>query len=167
VVHIGARCSTVKRFDGIDMLIPNSMFLEKSVTNWTRSDPFLRFTVTVGVAYGSPTRRVQEILEQLVNEDPKVLKYPEPRVFFEEFGDSSLVFTVYFWMAIKAEADYRILAGEMRHKIDDIFRKEGITIAFPQRDVHLDSLSPVQVEIVDGASARARGKGDQGGGRTV
>ncbi len=160
VVNIGARCSTVKRFDGIDMLIPNSMFLEKSVTNWTRSDPFLRFSVTVGVAYGSPTRRVQEILEQLVKDEPRILKYPEPRVFFEDFGDSSLTFTVYFWMAIQAEADYRMLAGELRHMIDDIFRKEGITFAFPQRDVHLDSLSPVQVEIVDGASARAAGKGE-------
>jgi potassium efflux system protein len=158
VMRVGLRCSIVRRFDGIDMLIPNSSFLEKNVTNWTLSDPYLRFTVTVGVAYGSPTEKVKALLEQAVREHEKIRKFPEPLVVFEEFGESSLDFTVFFWIAVSREADYRVVASDLRFRIDQLLREAGITIAFPQRDVHLDGMSPLQVEIVEGAREAAGGR---------
>lgn len=150
VVNIGSRCSQVKRFDGIDILVPNSAFLEKNVTNWTLSDPVVRFSVSVGVAYGSPTREVSTLIERAVTEHGKVLKRPEPVVVFEDFGDSALVFSVYFWLELTTMMDQRVVCSDIRFRIDKLFREAGISIAFPQRDLHIDSIRPVQVEIVPG-----------------
>jgi potassium efflux system protein len=132
----------------VDILVPNSSFLEKNVTNWTLSDNILRFDVSVGVAYGSSPPQVKELIEKAVHEHEKVLKFPEPLVLFEDFGDNALIFTTYFWLAITRFMDYRITASDLRFRIFELFHEAGITIAFPQRDVHLDSLSPVQVEMV-------------------
>jgi len=148
VVNIGSRCSQVRRFDGIDMLVPNSSFLEKNVTNWTLSDLVIRFSVSVGVAYGSPIREVSHLMRKAVEEHGKVLKEPEPVIVFEEFGDNALVFTAYFWLEITTMMDQRVVASDIRFRIDKLFREAGICIAFPQRDVHLDSQRPVQIELV-------------------
>jgi potassium efflux system protein len=148
VTNIGSRCSNVHLFNGVDILVPNSSFLEKNVTNWTLSDNILRFDVSVGVAYDSSPEKVKELVEKAVHEHEKVLKFPEPLVLFEDFGDNALIFTTYFWLAITRFMDYRITASDLRFRIFELFHEAGITIAFPQRDVHLDSLSPVQVEMV-------------------
>lgn len=144
---VGARCSQVRRFDGIDMLIPNSSFLEKNVVNWTLSDKQIRFPVTVGVAYGSPTREVERLIRQAVDEQPLVLREPATVILFEEFGDSALIFTAYVWIEVTAMMDARVVRSDLRYRIDELFRETGITIAFPQRDVHLDTLSPLRVEL--------------------
>lgn len=150
IMNIGGRCSQLHRFDGIDMLIPNSAFLEKNVVNWTLSDKVIRFDVSVGVAYGSPTREVHRLILKAVSEHGKVLSKPEPLVVFADFGDSALVFTAYFWLEVTTMMDYRIVASDLRFRIDKLFREAGITIAFPQQDVHMDSLGPLQVRLVDG-----------------
>lgn len=149
VVNIGSRCSQVKLFDGVDILVPNSVFLEQKVVNWTLSDTVLRFSVKVGVAYGSPTREVAQLIEKAVKEHGKILKVPEPLIIFEDFGDSALIFSVYFWLEVTRPMDYRIVCSDIRFRIDRLFREAGITIAFPQQDVHLDSLSPVKVSLVE------------------
>ena len=77
-----------------------------------------------------------------------MLKFPEPLILFEDFGDNALIFTAYFWLAITRFMDYRITASDIRFRVFELFHEAGITIAFPQRDVHLDSLRPVQVEMV-------------------
>jgi potassium-dependent mechanosensitive channel len=148
VSTIGARCSHVRRFDGIEMLVPNSAFLEKNVTNWTLSDRLIRFSVTVGVAYGSPVRDVSKLMMMVLEEHGKILKYPEPLVLFEDFGESALVFTSYYWIELAGETDSRIVASDIRFRIDRLFREAGISIAFPQRDIHLDGIGPVDVRIV-------------------
>ncbi len=147
VRKIGGRCSQLRRFDGIDMLIPNSSFLEKNVINWTLSDRKVRFSVTVGVAYGSPTREVERILRQAIEEHPAVLREPPPVVLFEDFGESALVFTCYFWIELLREVDSRIVRSELRHRITELFREAGITIAFPQQDVHLDVQKPLTITL--------------------
>lgn len=149
VRNIGARCSQVRLFDGVDILVPNSTFLEKNVVNWTLADRTLRFSVSVGVAYGSPTQEVARLITQAIEEHKQVLKYPEPLVLFDEFGDSALVFTAYFWLEVSSSMDSRIVASDLRYRIQTLFREAGITIAFPQRDVHLDGLQPIQVELVE------------------
>jgi len=149
VVNIGSRCCQVKLFDGIDILVPNSLFLEQKVVNWTLSDTTLRFSVRVGVAYGSPTREVAQLLEKAVEEHGRILKNPEPVVLFEDFGESTLLFTVYFWLEVGGPMDYRTVCSDIRFRIDRLFREAGIAIAYPQRDVHLDTLSPLRVSLVE------------------
>ena len=64
VASIGMRSSSIKRFDGVEMLVPNSVFLQQNVINWTSSDPRARYSISVGVAYGSPTREVERVILQ-------------------------------------------------------------------------------------------------------
>jgi small-conductance mechanosensitive channel len=149
IVNIGGRCSQVRRFDGVDILVPNSSFLEKNVVNWTLSDEIIRLSVSVGVAYGSPTREVIRLIGEAADEHGKILEFPEPIILFEDFGDNALIFTIYFWTEVSLHADYRIVASDLRLMIDKRFAEAGITIAFPQRDVHLDNPHPIEVKIVE------------------
>jgi small-conductance mechanosensitive channel len=148
VEEIGNRCTRLRRPDGIDVLIPNSHFLENEVVNWTLSDTDIRCTVSVGVAYGSPTREVERLILQAINEQERVSKDKDVFVLFTEFGDDALIFESYFWTNISRPLDRRRLESEIRYRIDHLFRESSITIAFPQRDVHLDSTRPVQVQMV-------------------
>ena len=135
VVSIGARCSQVRRFDGIDILVPNSAFLEKNIVNYTLSDQLLRQQVRIGVAFGSPTREVARIITNALEDHGRVLKKPEPVVLFEDFGDSALIFSAFFWVEILPGNDTRMVASDLRHMLDKRFREAGITIAFPQLEV--------------------------------
>lgn len=148
VDKIGARSTLVKTPSNMHLIVPNSFFLEKEVLNWTLSDNVIRVEIVVGVAYGSPTREAERIILETAKANPKVLPDPEPYAFFEDFGDSALIFRVLFWVNIEKVSDRRLVAGAIRHSIDEAFKEAGIVIAFPQRDVHLDSLKPVQVRVV-------------------
>lgn len=148
VAQIGSRCCEVRRFDGIDMLIPNSSFLEKNVTNWTLSDQHLRCTVNVGIAYGSPLREAAALLERAAAEHPLVLAEPQPEAYFEDFGDNALLLRLDFWVDINVEPNWRRVMSDIRYRLAESFDAHGIVVAFPQRDVHLDSARPVKVELV-------------------
>ena len=148
VTEIGMRNSRIYRFDGIDMLVPNSQFLQQKVTNWTLSDMKIRYSVSIGVAYGSPTRETERLIMKAIETHPMVLKDPPPVILFDQFGDSALVFTGYFWMELFSNRDNRIAASEIRHTINEFLEKAGIVISFPQRDVHLDSSRPLEVKVV-------------------
>ncbi len=164
VTKIGSRCCQVHRFDGIDMLIPNSSFLEKNVTNWTLSDQHIRCTVTVGIAYGSPARSALALVERAAAEHPQVLKDPAPDVYLQEFADNALSFRLDFWVDLAVQSNrYRVMS-DVRLHIEELFVQNGIVIAFPQRDVHLDLANPVKVELTTVASgARRELKNDPGG----
>jgi small-conductance mechanosensitive channel len=148
VTTIGGRCSTIRRFDGVDLLVPNSQLLEKTVVNRTLSDNLVRYDIKVGVAYGSPTRDAFHILEQVVEEHGLVLKDPKPVVLLEDFAADALLFGIYYWVEVHEKRDVRVIASDLRHRIDRLFREAGISIAFPQRDVHLDTVSPLKVQMV-------------------
>lgn len=158
VTAIGGRCSTVRSFDGVDMLIPNSAFLEKNVVNWTLSDMKRRIDIKVGVAYGSPTREVTRLIEYAVESHGKILRDPAPLVTFSDFGDDALIFTVYFWVELTGDTDPRVVASDVRHRIDRLFREAGITIAYPQRDVHLTAVRPLPVQVVPRGEERDSGE---------
>lgn len=148
VEEIRYRCTRIRRNDGIDVLVPNSKLLEQNVTNWTLADRHIRAKITVGVVYGSDTARVRELLEKAAHEHERVLERPEPIVIFEDFGDNSLAFDIYFWADITSMMDLRMICSDLRFTIDRTFREAGITIAFPQRDVHMDTLRPLEVRVV-------------------
>ena len=147
VEHIGARSTRVRTGSNLEILVPNSKFLENNVTNWTLSDTRIRTSVSVGVAYGSPVNEVIQRLKQVIREQDNVLQSPEPIVLFQDFGDSSLAFEVHFWVQMKRIMDGAKVRSSVRAAIDEDFRKAGIVIAFPQRDVHVDMSSPLEVRL--------------------
>ena len=147
VEKIGDRCTRVRRFDGVEILIPNSALLENSVTNMTLSDRHIRTNISVGIAYGSPTRAIHALLLEIAGSHSLVVEHPEPAVIFEDFADSTLVFTVYVWLDLAAQPDYRAVITELRHTIAERFEEHGYTMAFPQRDVHLHSPDPIRVQM--------------------
>lgn len=149
VEAIGGRCTNIRRTDGVDLLVPNSALLENNVINWTLSDKHIRTTLTVGVVYGSPVERVAELIRMAVDEHPRVLKQPEPVLLFNDFGDNALIFVVYFWAEVDGEMELRIIKSDLRFTIDRLFRPENLVIAFPQRDVHLDTMTPIEVRMVN------------------
>ena len=147
VVSIGNRSTLVRRFDGIDVLLPNAHFLEQQVINWTLHDTELRGKVSVGVAYGSDTAAVRDIIDHAARENDKVNPEKKIDVIFEEFGDNALIFDLYFWTSVTTPMDMKRVRSEIRYRIDALCRERGITIAFPQRDVHLDTLKPLEVRV--------------------
>ncbi len=149
VQDIGNRCVRVRRSDGIDLIVPNSEFLQNLVINWTLYDGNVRGTIDVGVAYGSHTEKVNELLLQIANDHPKILRLPDPPiVVFEEFGDNSLAFKLLFWCHVTRPMDLRRLKSEIRFSIDQLFRENSIVISFPQRDIHLDTTKPLEIKFV-------------------
>ncbi len=117
------------------IVIPNHKFLTEKVYNWTQNHKTTRESVSVGVAYGSDTARVSQLLLKSLEGQEGVLKHPEPFVLFEDFGDSALQFSVYFFTS-NSFADPRI-KSDLRFKIDELFKENAISIPFPQREVHL------------------------------
>ena len=140
VEAINTRSTRIKRVDGVRIVVPNSHLLENMVVNWNLGDDDIRIFVSVGVAYGSPVRLVAELIEKAVTEQEDVLQDPAPRILFQDFGNSALEFEAYFWTQLRPGGDMRRLRSEIRFRIDELFRENGITIAFPQRDVHLDGV---------------------------
>jgi len=149
VENIGARSTLIRSFDNIHVVVPNSTFLESNVINWTHSDNLVRIRLKVGVAYGSPTRRVEELILQAIGEHDKVIVPPEPQVLFDDFGDSALLFEAMFWIKMFRPMDRRRVLSDLRFRLDELFRENGIVIAFPQRDVHIEGVGPVEVRLID------------------
>lgn len=150
VAEIGNRRTRIRRSDGVDVLVPNATFLETNVINWTLHDAHIRGKVGIGVAYGSPVKQVRELMLQVAKAHEKVENTPEPVVLFTEFGDNSLNFLMYFWTQVQSPMDRNRLESDLRFAIDEFFHEHGITIAFPQRDVHLDTLKPLEVRVLPG-----------------
>jgi potassium efflux system protein len=150
VQHIGTRCTQIRTQANLNILVPNSSLLEKNIINWTLSDDVVRCDVRVGVAYGSSTRDTVKALESAVEEHALILKKPEPIIIFRDFGDNALIFEVYFWIQlgkgrmVKAQTESNI-----RFLIEKHLRESGIVVAFPQRDVHLDTSNPLDLRIIN------------------
>ena len=138
VEAINTRSTRIRRVDGVHLMVPNSKLLENTVVNWTIVDRLVRTDVRVGVAYGAPLELVKQLLEQAVDEQEPILKVPKPLVVFEDFGDNALIFDSIFWVNASTERDLRVVRSDLRFRINDLLGEAGITIAFPQRDVHLD-----------------------------
>ena len=136
VQDIGSRSTTIKTWDGLDVILPNRYFLENTVTNWTRADPKKRASVEVGVSYDSDSREVEKLLMDVVKDHSKVLKDPAPYVIFKNFGNDALEFEVYYWIDLRAASSVKV-ASDIRHHILAVFNREGINIPFPQRDIHI------------------------------
>lgn len=148
VVRIAARSTWVRTNDNVLIIIPNSEFINSRVTNWTANDRQVRFAIPLGVSYGSDPDAVRNVLLEVAGRHPDVLADPPPEVLFTGFGDSSLDFQLRVWTITRVQFP-RILASELYFEIFRAFRRHGIEIPFPQRDLHLRSVSsPIPVTRV-------------------
>ena len=148
VETIGNRSTRIRRSDGVHLLVPNSALLERTVVNWTLVDLEIRTTVRVGVAYGSPVAKVADLIMQAVMAEAQVKQEPPPSVVFEDFGDNALIFDAYFWCDVGGEKALREIRSSIRFAISAAFENNGIVVAFPQRDVHLDASKPLEIRMI-------------------
>ncbi len=138
VKRIRIRATQIQTFDRADVIVPNSELISGQVTNWMLHDSHGRARIPIGVAYGSDTQKVKEILLKVAHDHPEVIinnSAPPPKVLFRQFGDSSLDFELRCYVK---NIDERInVISELNFAIDAAFRENGLEIPFPQRDVHL------------------------------
>ncbi len=133
VKEVGLRTTSLLTREGIVLIVPNSKLTNDNVVNWSQNNRVTRFRVDVGVAYGSDTSKVEKILLEAAKENKDVISKPEPMVFFQNFGDSSLDFSLFFF----SRNLFRIerTKSDLRFVIDQKFRENNVAIPFPQRDV--------------------------------
>lgn len=153
VMEIRLRTSIVETLDSVSVIVPNSKFIRSNVVNWSFNDRETRFHVSVSVAYGSDVQVVRKVMRSCATSHGLVLKHPEPRVRFTDFGDSGLKFELLFWTLRSYE--YLDIMSDLRFKIDAEFRRHGIRIPFPQRDLHIVSDFRHQVDVPNGHGADA------------
>lgn len=137
VEEIKLRTTRAITADNKILIIPNHLYLENSLYNWTQNGTTTRESVEVGVAYGSDVQLVKKLLLEAVLVHKDILKEPEPNVLFADFGESSLNFKVAF--TINDSFNARFPKSDVRFEIDRLFRENNITIPFPQRDIHIIS----------------------------
>ncbi len=138
VSSMGFRSSHIRTFDGAEVIVPNGHLISNEVVNWTLSDQQRRIEVIVGVAYGSDTRLVHKLMTEILQNHKDILQDPEPVVFFQSMGESSLDFRLLFWTANFGE--WLRIKSEIIFEVYDVLKENNIAIPFPQRDLHLRSV---------------------------
>ena len=155
VTRIQIRATTITDWDRKELIVPNKAFITDQLVNWTLSDPILRVTVRVGIAYGSDVELARRLLMEIAQSNPRSLGDPPPQVWFLGFGDSSLNFEVRAF--IRGLPDMLPVTHELHVEIDRAFRAHGIEIAFPQRDLHIRSMPQGFAPAAGGASNPDKG----------
>lgn len=142
VEKISIRSTVVRTQDSVFVIVPNIRFIEKNVVNWSYRDPESRIHVPVGVAYGSDTVTVTEALLAAARQEPRVLIYPSPKVWFKRFGDSSLEFELLIW--INQPQEFEPIKSALNFLIEQELVQRGIKIPFPQRELTFSNLDVLQ-----------------------
>ena len=138
VRSIGIRSSNVRTFDGAEIIVPNGNLISNEVINWTLSDDRRRIELIVGVSYDSDPHKAKEVLLNVIKNHEDIITDPEPKVFFNNLGDSSLDFRMLFW--IKEFDQWIRIKSEIIFQVFDDLKSAGIEIPFPQRDLHVRSI---------------------------
>ena len=136
VRQIGIRASHIHTFDGAEVIVPNSELISGEVINWTRADRLRRIEVRVGVAYGSEPRQILKLLIAAAEGHEEVAARPAPDAMFVAFGESSLDFALRFWGDFERSA---LIQSGVAVAVNDALVAAGISVPFPQRDLHLKS----------------------------
>ncbi|MCT2537797.1 mechanosensitive ion channel [Aquibacillus koreensis] len=142
VEKINMRATVIKSINNEHIIVPNSYFLEEHVVNRSYSDPTMRLTIPIGVAYGSDVEKVRDLLLQVAKDEaeisPSMLLDPEPFVNFVGFGDSSLDFELFVWISNPNEII--VTKSNINFRINNTLHEHNIEIPFPQRDLHIRSI---------------------------
>lgn len=148
VKKISVRSTEIETFDRASIIVPNSELISSSVQNWTHKDKFTRLIVPIGAAYKEDPKTVMAILQTALQENPRIVRWPEPSVYFSGFGDSSIDFELRLF--IRTPDDRIPVQNELRITVFEAFRDAGIEIPFPQRDLHIRSMpEPSTTDIPD------------------
>jgi small-conductance mechanosensitive channel len=149
VTEINTRSSVLRGGDGKETLIPNSYFLDNRITNLTLSNRRVRRTLKVGVAYGSKPQDVSAALKDCVERHGLVLKDPAPVVTLDDFGDTALVFLIYFWTEFNDKTNGDVVASDIRFMIEKRFAELEIKLAAAERDMLVRMGQPLQMEWIN------------------
>ena len=157
VSRIRIRATTIVDWDSKELIVPNKEFIVGRLINWSLSDKHIRIRIPVGIAYGSDTKLAKELLLKAARKNPHVLSEPAADAVFKGFGDNSLDFELRVY--INGIDNWWPMLHELNVAIDNAFKEAGVTIAFPQQDVHLDATGPLEVRVVsEGPSASTAAK---------
>ena len=153
VTAVDLRASTVRSFDGVEALVPNSTILENQVVNWTYSNSRIRREIRIGIAYGSPVRKAAEVIADCAEVHGQVLEDPAPEVFLDDFADNALLMALVFWVELGPNMSGRRVDSDLRFMMEKRLAAAGIVIPFPQRDVHLNVAEAVPVRVMPASDA--------------
>lgn len=148
IQSLGARYVSVVTRDGIEHLIPNEELIVTRVENWSFSGKSVRLRVPIGVSYGSDIHRAIELCVEAASDHERILNDPEPKCLLKGFGDSSVDLEIRFWIR-DPEGGISNIKSVVLLRLWDLFHEHGIEIPFPQRDLHLRSVSPDAQNILD------------------
>ncbi len=149
VRRIGIRSSTVRTWQGAEVIVPNAGLISEQVVNWTLSDRERRIEVNVGVAYGTDPQRVLALLLEVAAKHPDLLSHPAPSALFQGFGESSLDFELRGWTGNAGE--WMRIRSDLAVAINAALAEAGIEIPFPQRDLHVRSIAPKLAALAPGS----------------
>src|SRR6056297_2073449 len=141
IKSIGLRYISVLTLDGKEYIIPNEDLITKKVINWSYSNNLVRTSVSIGVSYNSDINKAMELLEKAIQDIDRILNKPKPKIFLNEFADSSVNLEIKFWIK-DPENGINNIKSEVNKNIWKLFKEHNIEIPFPQQDIHFKSLSP-------------------------
>ncbi|MCB1704979.1 MAG: mechanosensitive ion channel [Halioglobus sp.] len=146
VTRIQMRATTIRDYDRRELLVPNKEFITSRLLNWSLSDSVTRRIIQVGVAYGTDMDEAMDIVRDVARRHPLVMANPEATITFDEFGDNSLLICLRYYIE---QLDKRLAVdSELRLQINRRFNEAGISIAFPQRDLHIDTTEPLEIRML-------------------
>ncbi len=138
IQEVGIRATRMRTPDAVEYLVPNSEFVDGKLVNWTRSDPYTRVHVPIGVSYDADPEVVRRIMEEVAASTPNVQPAPHPEVRFASLGDSSLNFELLLWINVKEIQPERV-RSDLYFGLFRALKEAGIEIPFPQRDIRIRS----------------------------
>ena len=147
IADIGLRCTRIHTEDNMDIMLPNSTFLESKIINWTRSTQLILTKIKIGIGYNSDIHKATKIMIDAVKQCDDILNAPEPFVLFKEHGKSTLNFDVYFSIKVHNKMERWMTESHVTYALNDALRAANISIAYPQCDVHLTTAHPLPVSI--------------------
>jgi small-conductance mechanosensitive channel len=159
VKDIGIRASTIRTWDGGDVVIPNASLISDDFTNWTLSDNRRRSELAVGAAYGTEPAMMLRLLNEIALNHPLVLKEPAPTPLFTGFGESSLQFILQYWTLLEHQVR---VGSELHVAVNERLAEEGIEIPFPQRDLNLRNVDPALLRATPAESEGPTGEPGNG-----
>jgi len=140
IKSIGLRYISVLTLDGKEYIIPNEDLITKKVINWSYSNNLVRTSVSIGVSYNSDINKAMELLEKAIQDIDRILNKPKPKIFLNEFADSSVNLEIKFWIK-DPENGINNIKSEVNKRIWNLFKDNNIEIPFPQQDIHFKSIS--------------------------